>query len=200
MRGKTSHSFFCMQTYFPTPLSACMLVPQPDLPFLPFLLSPISSPGFYYQGSVQMPFLQQDSLFHKLESIPPSPNMHSVFKFLVTLVTLFSMRLHKDKNTDWQSTPVQHMWAYRAQRPLLTDSVLPLPPAQETKATVLYKKWPLTGPGQVPSPRIYLENHSLIQKMLLRWWLYARHCSRHWKDGWKENKVPVPMEFTIWGR
>lgn len=51
---------------FPTPLSVCMLVPQADLPFL---LSLISSPVSYYQDSVKIPFLYQDSLFRKLESV-----------------------------------------------------------------------------------------------------------------------------------
>lgn len=83
---------------FPTPLSVCMLIPQADLPFL---LSLISSPVSYYQDSVKIPFLYQDSLFHKLESVLfLSLKVQNVFKFFYGSVILFFMGLHKDKNTD----------------------------------------------------------------------------------------------------
>lgn len=55
---KQNDSLFCIQMYFPNPFSVCMLVPQPDMPFLQ---SPIFSP---YLGSAKIPFLHKGSLFH----------------------------------------------------------------------------------------------------------------------------------------
>lgn len=82
------------------------VVPQP---YMPFLLCPISTPVSYHQRSAKTPFFHRDSLFHKLESVPSSLNVHSIFKFLMGLVTLFLMGVPKDKNTSllWTDSPYQ---------------------------------------------------------------------------------------------
>lgn len=81
-------TLFCVRRIF-LPLCLCVcFFPQSDI-------CPISSLKSYYQESVKIPFLYNNSLYHQLETALPSLNVRNILKFLVALVNLFFVGLHK---------------------------------------------------------------------------------------------------------